>query len=475
MNSILKIIDSTNTFLWSYILIVMLISLGIYFTFRTKFVQFRYFKEMFRLLGDGSSKDAKKQGKVSSFQAFCMSTASRVGTGNIAGIAIAIIAGGPGAIFWMWIIALIGSASSFIESTLAQIYKVKDGDSFRGGPAYYIEQGLNKKWLGITFAVLITISFGFVFNAVQANTVATAFNSAFGIDKTLIGVVLAILTACVIFGGVNRVAKVSEIIVPIFAGLYILVSVFIIATNLNHILDVLKLIFESAFGMREIAMGTMGAMMLTGIKRGLFSNEAGMGSAPNAAATAEVSHPVKQGLIQTLGVFTDTIVICSCTAFIVLLYPTYKETGLTGIELTQAALSAHIGPIGNIFIAICIFLFAFSSIVGNYYYGQSNMEFVNIRKIGLNIFRVIVVIVVLFGSIVKVQVVWDLADLFMGLMAIINLVAITLLGKYAFLALDDYTKQKKAGIKNPIFNASNIKGLENVECWNEKEFTKKSV
>ena len=222
-------------------------------------------------------------------------------------------------------------------------------------------------------------------------------------------------------------------------------------------------------------MGTMGAMMLTGIKRGLFSNEAGMGSAPNAAATAEVSHPVQQGLIQTVGVFTDTIVICSCTAFIVLLYPTYKETGLTGIELTQAALSAHIGPIGNIFIAICIFLFAFSSIVGNYYSGQSNMEFINLRKIGLNIFRVIVVGMVLFGSVVKVQVVWDLADLFMGLMAIINLVAITLLGKYAFLALDDYTKQKKSGIKNPIFKASNIKGLENVECWNEKEFTKKSI
>ena len=464
MDAILKLIDNTNTFLWSYILIVMLITLGLYFTFRTKFVQFRYFGEMFRLLGDGASKDSKKEGKVSSFQAFCMSTASRVGTGNIAGIAIAIIGGGPGAIFWMWIIALIGSASSFVESTLAQIYKVKDGDSFRGGPAYYIEQGLNKKWLGATFAVLITISFGFVFNAVQANTVATAFNNAFGLDKMVIGIVLAALTAAVIFGGVHRVAKVSEIIVPIFAGLYILVSLFIVVTNLNYIPGVFKLIFESAFGMREIAMGTMGGMMLTG-----------MGSAPNAAATADVSHPVQQGLIQTLGVFTDTIVICSCTAFIILLYPTYMETGLTGIELTQAALSAHIGPIGNIFIAVCIFLFAFSSIVGNYYYGQSNMEFVNLSKTGLNVFRVIVVGMVLFGSLTKVQIVWDLADVFMGLMAVINLVAITLLGKYAFAALDDYTKQKKAGIKNPIFNASNIKGLENVECWNDNKFSKEVI
>ena len=451
MDAILKLIGNMNTFLWSYILIVMLITLGLYFTFRTKFVQFRYFGEMFRLLGDGASKDSKKEGKVSSFQAFCMSTASRVGTGNIAGIAIAIIGGGPGAIFWMWIIALIGSASSFVESTLAQIYKVKDGDSFRGGPAYYIEQGLNKKWLGATFAVLITISFGFVFNAVQANTVATAFNNAFGLDKMVIGIVLAALTAAVIFGGVHRVAKVSEIIVPIFAGLYILVSLFIVVTNLNYIPGVFKLIFESAFGMREIAMGTMGGMMLTSIKRGLFSNEAGMGSAPNAAATADVSHPVQQGLIQTLGVFTDTI------------------------ELTQAALSAHIGPIGNIFIAVCIFLFAFSSIVGNYYYGQSNMEFVNLSKTGLNVFRVIVVGMVLFGALTKVQIVWDLADVFMGLMAVINLVAITLLGKYAFAALDDYTKQKKAGIKNPIFNASNIKGLENVECWNDNKFSKEVI
>ncbi|MCR8744939.1 alanine/glycine:cation symporter family protein [Romboutsia lituseburensis] len=469
MEILLKMIDSINTFLWSYILIAMLITLGLYFTFKTKFVQFRYFKEMFRLLGDGASKDNKTEGKVSSFQAFCISTASRVGTGNIAGIAIAIVSGGPGAIFWMWLIAIIGSASSFVESTLAQIFKVKDTDGYRGGPAYYMEQGLNKRWMGITFAVLITICFGFVFNAVQANTVAAAFNSAFGIDKLTIGLIVSILTAFVIFGGVHRIAKVSEVIVPILAGLYILVAIFIMISNITQLPGVFKLIFESAFGVREVTMGTMGGMMLTGIKRGLFSNEAGMGSAPNAAATADTSHPVKQGLIQSLGVFTDTIVICSCTAFIVLLYPTYMETGLTGIELTQAALTAHIGPVGNIFIAVCIFLFAFSSIVGNYYYGQSNMEFIKLNKIILNIFRVLVVCMVLFGSLTKVQIVWDLADVFMGLMAIINLIAISLLGKYAFIALEDYTLQKKNGIKDPVFDASKIPGLENVECWNGKE------
>ena len=462
-----NLVISVNDFIWTYILISMLIVLGLYFTIRTRFVQFRYLKEMFILLGDGASKDTNKEGKVSSFQAFCISMASRVGTGNIAGIALAVVAGGPGSIFWMWLIALIGSASSFVESTLAQIFKVKDGNTFRGGPAYYMEKGLNKKWMGITFSILITICFGFIFNAVQANTVAGAFSNAFGINKLVMGIVLAILTGLVIFGGVQRIAKVSEVIVPVLAGLYILVAIFIVVTNIGQLPGILKMIFESAFDFRSVSMGTMGAMMLTGIKRGLFSNEAGMGSAPNAAATADVTHPVKQGLIQTLGVFTDTIVICSCTAFIILLYPEYQSTGLNGIELTQAALTSHIGSIGSIFIAICIFLFAFSSIVGNYYYGQSNIEFMSENKTILNIFRAGVVVMVLFGSLTQVDIVWNLADVFMGLMAIINLIAIVLLGKYAFMALDDYTNQKKAGIKDPIFKASNIKGLENIECWNE--------
>ncbi|MBO3443554.1 alanine:cation symporter family protein [Clostridium sp. CCUG 7971] len=458
---------SMNDFIWTYILIATLIFLGIYFTVKTNFVQFRYFKEMFRLLGEGSSREARKEGKVSSFQAFCISTASRVGTGNIAGIALAVVAGGPGAIFWMWLIALIGSASSFVESTLAQIFKVKDGNAFRGGPAYYMEKGLNKKWMGITFSILITICFGFVFNAVQANTVSLAFSNAFGVNKLVMGIVLAILTALVIFGGVQRIAKVSEIIVPILAGLYILVALFIVATNIGQLPGVFKMIFTSALDFRSMSMGAIGAMMLTGIKRGLFSNEAGMGSAPNAAATADVSHPVKQGLIQTLGVFTDTIVICSCTAFIILLYPEYQASGLSGIELTQAALTAHIGPIGGIFIAICIFLFAFSSIIGNYYYGESNIEFMSENKSILNIFRVGVVCMVILGSLTHVDIVWNLADVFMGLMAIINLIAIALLGKFAFMALNDYTNQKKAGIKNPVFKASSIKGLKNTECWND--------
>ena len=465
MNIFNNIVLSLNNFLWSYVLIVLLLTLGIYFTCKSKFVQFRYFKEMIRLLGAPSASD-KEKGQVSSFQAFCISTASRVGTGNIAGIAIAITLGGPGSVFWMWLVALIGGASSFVESTLAQIYKVKDEEGFRGGPAYYIDKGLNNKFLSIAFSILITISFGFVFNAIQSNTVTEAFRAAFGVDKILIGVILAVLTTLVIFGGVHRVAKISEVIVPIFAVGYILVSLFVIAINIDKLPDIFKLIIENAFGLKAIAGGGIGTTIIMGVKRGLFSNEAGMGSAPNAAAAATTSHPVKQGLVQALGVFTDTLVICSCTAFIILCSD-YASANLSGIQLTQFALSSQIGVIGNYFIAICTFLFAFSSIVGNYYYGQSNIEFISTNKTILTAYRVLVVAMVIFGSLTAVDIVWNLGDLFMGFMAIINLYAIARLSKFAFLALKDYTNQKKSGIKEPVFKSSSIDGLSGTECWED--------
>ncbi|KJU70845.1 alanine/glycine:cation symporter family protein [Clostridium baratii] len=467
MDIINDIILKFNDFLWTYILIALLLVLGAYFTIRTNFVQFRYLKEMFRLLGDGFS-NKKEKGSISSFQAFCISTASRVGTGNLAGIAIAISVGGPGAIFWMWIIALIGAGSSFVESTLAQIYKEKNEDgSFRGGPAYYMQKGLNKKWMGVLFSLLITLSFGLVFNSVQSNTITESFNTAFGVNRLVIGIILTVLTTIIIFGGVHRIAKVSEVLVPVMALAYIGIAVIILIMNATEIPSVLKLIVENAFGFKEVAGGTLGGALLLGIKRGLFSNEAGMGSAPNAAATANVSHPVKQGLIQTLGVFTDTLIICSCTAFIILLSGVDYSgpNASTGIKLTQDALSSQIGPFGNTFIAICILLFAFSSIVGNYYYGESNIEFLNDKKWFLFAYRVCVILMVLFGSVAKVDVVWNLADVFMGLMAIVNLVAIFMLSKYAFLALKDYTEQKKSGIKEPVFKASSIPGLKNAKEW----------
>lgn len=474
-----KLILLVNDFIWSYILIAMLIVIGLYFTFRTKFVQFGNIKEIFKLLGEGSSSKDKSKNEVSSFQAFCIGTASRVGTGNLAGVASAIAIGGPGAVFWMWLIALIGSASAFIESTLAQIYKVKDGDNFRGGPAYYMEKGLKKRWMGVAFSILIIMCFGFAFNSVQSNTITAAFNSAFGINKLFLGTLITIASAIIIFGGVKSIAKISTIIVPIMAVAYILVALFIIITNITELPAVFKMIFSNAFGVKQVIGGGVGAALLNGIKRGLFSNEAGMGSAPNAAATATVSHPVKQGLIQTLGVFTDTLIICTCTAFIVLLSSDtlvqYAATNnipladIAGIEVTQIAISSQVGSWGQYFIAFCIFFFAFSSIIGNYYYGETNIQFISTKKIYLYLYRVLVIGMVLFGSVASMQFVWSIADVFMGLMAILNLIAIVLLGNIAIKALQDYMAQRKAG-KNPVFYASSIPELgDEVEEWREDE------
>ncbi|WBW95521.1 alanine/glycine:cation symporter family protein [Oceanirhabdus sp. W0125-5] len=470
MNILEKIVSSSNTFLWSYVLIILLIFAGVYFSFKLKFVQFRMLGDMFKLLTEGASGAAKGEKKkgVTSFQAFCISTASRVGTGNLAGVALAIAVGGPGAVFWMWLIALIGAGSSFVESTLAQIYKVKDNEGFRGGPAYYMEKALNKRWMGIIFSILITLCFGLVFNAVQSNTISYAFQGAYNVNRFFIGIIIAVVTAAVIFGGVKRIAKVAEVLVPVMAVIYLLVAVFVIIKNITVIPEVFSLIISSAFGLKQAIGGGIGIALMQGIKRGLFSNEAGMGSAPNAAATAHVSHPVKQGLIQTLGVFTDTILICSATAFIILISGVYTTEGLSGIQLTQAALSSEVGPWANSFIAICILLFAFSSIIGNYYYGETNIEFITTKKSYVTAYRVFVIGMVLMGSVAKIQLVWDLADLFMGLMALINLIAILKLGDIAVKALKDYLKQKKQGVE-PVFYKDSIEGLKNVECWPTKE------
>ena len=464
-----KLILLVNDFIWTYVLIAMLIVIGLYFTFKTKFVQFGNIKEMFKLLGEGTSSKDTSKGQVSSFQAFCIGTASRVGTGNLAGVASAIAIGGPGAVFWMWLIALIGSASAFIESTLAQIYKVKDGDSFRGGPAYYMEKGLKKKWMGIAFSILIIICFGFAFNSVQSNTITAAFYSTFNTNKLIVGIILTVLTLIIIFGGVNRIAKISSILVPIMAVAYIVIALFIIIMNFNQIPSLFKTIFENAFGIKQVVGGGIGAALLQGIKRGLFSNEAGMGSAPNAAATATVSHPAKQGLIQTLGVFTDTLIICTSTAFIILLSGVPLDGSVKGIELTQMALVSQVGSWGGTFISICILLFAFSSIIGNYYYGETNIQFITENKVVLYVYRILVAAMVLFGSIASMDLVWNIADVFMGLMAILNLIAIVLLSKIAIKALQDYTAQKKAG-KDPVFYASSIPELgDEVEEWREYE------
>ncbi|MGL5915074.1 MAG: alanine/glycine:cation symporter family protein [Culicoidibacterales bacterium] len=460
-------IVAINDYLWGSVLIIVLIAAGLYFSFRTNFVQVRYFKEMLRLLGEGvgASKDSKG---ISSFQAFCISTASRVGTGNIVGVTIAIVMGGPGAVFWMWVVALVGAASSFVESTLAQLYKQKGDDGkFIGGPAYYMEKGLKNRWMGIAFSVLITISFGLVFNAVQANTITMSMNATFGLDRGVVGLVIAAITGIVIFGGVTRIAKVSEIMVPVMAVAYLLVAGFVVVTNIDAIPTVLGIIFQNAFGFEQIMGGTLGGVILLGVKRGLFSNEAGMGSAPNVAATAEVSHPVKQGLMQALGVFTDTLLICSATAFMVLL-PTagvIDAGGAEGIAIVNNILVGELGTWAGIFLTVCITFFALSSILGNYYYGESNIEFLSKKRIYVNLYRILVIAMVVFGSVVELAVVWNMADLFMGMMALLNLVAILLLGKHAFKLLKDYDEQKKAGILEPVFTIDSLPGVENVTEW----------
>lgn len=464
MEWISTIVDSGNNILWTYILIILLLAAGLYFSFGTKFVQIRLFPEMFRLIVEKREGDSG----VSPFQAFTISAASRVGTGNITGVALAIGVGGPGAVFWMWIIAILGMATAFIESTLAQVYKVKDGDTFRGGPAYYMEKALSQRKLGIIFSILLTLSFGFIFNAVQSNTIATSVGEAFDVNPKIIGAILVILTGLIIFGGVHRIVKVTQVLVPVMAIFYLLVALFVVVTNLSEIPHVFSLIFTHAFGLQEAAGGAIGAAIMQGVRRGLFSNEAGMGSVPNAAATANTSHPAKQGLVQSLGVFFDTIMICTATAFIIILAGLYDKGESDGIILTQNSLAVHVGDWAPYFIAISIIFFAFSSIIGNYYYGESNIEFMDAHKVWMFCYRILVLVMVMFGSIAQVQLVWNLADLFMGLMALINIAIIMMLGKIAFLVLDDFTEQRRAG-KNPVFYAKSIPTLKNTECWEEED------
>ena len=459
-------IASINNLLWTYILVITLLGCAIWFTIRTRFVQFRMLKEMIRLLGEPTSQTKRNAHQVSSFQAFAISLASRVGTGNLAGVATAISIGGPGAVFWMWIIALLGASSAFVESTLAQLYKVRGKDSFIGGPAYYMKKGLKQPWMGIVFAILIIFTFAFSFNTVQSNTICAAFEQAFHVEHTLTGIALTVLTLLVIFGGIKRIAKVSSVIVPLMALSYILLAFTIVLMNIPRLPEVIELIITNAFGWEQALGGGIGIALMQGIKRGLFSNEAGMGSAPNVAATANVSHPVKQGLIQTLGVFTDTLVICTCTAFIILISGMYIHGETNGIQLTQMALDTEIGSGGSTFVAIAILFFAFSSIIGNYFYGEANLRYLTENNQIIWVFRILCCTMVMLGALSNLDLVWGIADICMGLMAIFNLIAITLLGKYAFRLLEDYRSQKRNGTKDPVFTKDKMKDIEqDIECW----------
>ena len=473
------LITTLNDALWGYVLIFALVGCGLWFTWRLRFVQFRMVGEMFRLLTDSAVDTVKSQtdaspqeGRrkhISSFQAFAVSVATRVGTGNLAGVATAIAVGGPGAVFWMWGIALIGSATAFVESTLAQLFKQPHKDSFIGGPAYYIQRGLHQRWMAVLFAVLITITFGLSYNSIQSNTICGAMQQAFGWPPLIVGTVLALLGLVIVFGGIHRIAQVSAVLVPVMAVGYMLLALVVIVMNIGLIPHVLKVIVLDAFGIQQIAGGGIGATMMHGVKRGLFSNEAGEGSAPNVAATATVSHPVKQGLIQALGVFTDTLLVCSSTAFIILLSGLYSTPGLNGIALTQSALQSEVGTAGPVFVAVAILLFAFSSIIGNYYYGEANIRFITHDTRVITLYRVCSAgLMVLFGAFASLELVWSLGDLCMALLTACNLVAIVLLGRYAFRLLDDYRSQQRRGLREPTFHRSQLPELEaDLTSWEQ--------
>ena len=465
MNWLNEIVTVINDFLWSYVLILMLVGSGLWFTARTGFVQLRRLGEMFRLIGEGAGAKPR-EGHISTFQAFCVSTASRVGVGNIAGIAIAVATGGPGAVFWMWVIATLGAATGFVESTLAQVYKaLKKGGGFVGGPAYYIGNVLGSPFFATVFAVLISVTYGLIFNSVQANTIALSMQTSLGLDPSMTGVAIALLTALVIFGGVTRIAKVVGVLVPFMAGAYLLVAAIVTILNIQMVPTVLAEIVRHAFDFDAVLGAGFAMAVMTGVKRGLFSNEAGMGSIPNAAATADATHPVKQGLVQAAGVYVDTLFVCTASAMLVLLTPGWQESGLTGIELSQHVLSSQLGEWTNIFMTVIVLFFAFSSIIGNYFYGEVNMDFISRRPAALQIFRALVVCMVFFGSVASLGLVWNLADLFMALMAILNIVAILMLGRIAFLVLDDYFAQKRAGIAQPEFDPSILPSSRGVLAW----------
>lgn len=457
------IIDFLNTIFWGYVLIYGLLAVGVFFTIRLGFLQFLNFGEMVRAIRGSRESD---EAGISPFQALCTSLASRVGTGNLAGVAVALYLGGAGAIFWMWMVALVGMATAYSESTLAQLYKVRDGKGqYRGGPAFYIASGLKAPWAGGVFSVCLIISFGLVFNAVQANSIADAMQGAFGFSKMWVGLALAFFAGLVIFGGLRSIARFAEIIVPFMAFAYVLMALIVMLMNASEVPGVLLMIVKSAFGLEEAAGGAAGsvtAAMLNGIKRGLFSNEAGMGSAPNVAATATPAphHPSSQGLVQAMGVFIDTIVICTATAVMILLSGVLEPgSGITGTQLTQQAMQSHIGDAGMYFIAVAILFFAFTSIVANYSYAENALTFLGIgNTAGLTVLRLAALGMVVWGAMQAVATVFDAADASMGLMATINLIAIVLLSGTVVKLTKDYMDQRKQGLV-PKFKAADYPEL----------------
>ena len=458
------LLNAINNAIWSYVVITMLVGCAIYFTWNLRAVQFTMLPTMIRNLFKPSDETFEKIGKkkVSSFQAFAISLSSRVGTGNLAGVASAIFVGGPGAVFWMWVMALLGASTAFMEATLAQLFKRKGKVSFYGGPAYYMKYGLKRPWMGVLFACLIIFGFGMANQLVQSNTLCDAISDNLHIPINYVAMVIALMTLIIIFGGIQRIALFCAWIVPFMALGYLLLAIYILLINITDIPAMLSLIIRSAFGWEQAAGGAVGVAIMQGIRRGLFSNEAGEGSAPNAAATATIDHPVTQGLLQSLGVFTDTLVICTCTAFIILLSGLYTEN-YDGIILTSHAMERHLGSFGSWFLLAAIFLFAYSTIIANYFYGETNVRYICNKPWAVFIFRLISGVVVLLGGYMTLQQTWSIVDLAMAFMTILNLIAVVMLSKYSFRLLQDYQKQRKEG-KDPVFHKEMFPEAD-LEAW----------
>lgn len=489
MDKLTEIVDGTiNGAVW-FIVPFFLVPAGIYFGLRTLFVQIRHVPDMFRAVAEtpkGKDREGRDldadYGGISAFKAFTISAASRVGTGNIAGVALAISIGGPGAVFWMWMLALLGGATSFVESTLAQLWKTKDAEgNYHGGPAYYMTRGLGWKPVAVIFSLFLAFTYGFVYNAIQTNSIAEAVGGSLGSDSTTVkGIVAAVvagLTALIIFGGVTRIASATQFIVPFMAGAYIIIGLVVVIVNIHQVPGMISTIVGSAFGLREVAGATVGAAFQYGMQRGLFSNEAGMGSAPNAAATATVSHPVKQGLVQTLGVYFDTLLVCSITAFIVLLGPpvTYGREDIQGAALTQSALADSVGAWGAHAVTFILFFLAFSSVIGNYYLAQANIEYLTKSKTAMTVFRLAVLGFVVFGAFGSLPLVWALGDTMAGTLAIINIIAIVPLGGVAIKLLRNFNEQRRTGV-DPVFHRDMLPELRNVEFWDGSDpVTRRSI
>lgn len=471
-----NIISSINDIVWSNALIILCLGAGIYFSIVTKFLQLRYIREMLHLLFNGES----SQKGVSSFQAFSIAIAGRVGTGNIAGVATAIAMGGPGAVFWMWVIAFLGSASAFVEATLGQIYKqVKDGE-YRGGPAYYIEKGLGVKWYAVIFAIATIISMALFLPGVQSNSIASGMNNAFGVPVAVTGGLVTVLLALIVFGGVKRIGKVAQVAVPFMAGAYILMTIIIICMNLSEVPAVISLIVSSAFDLEPAFAGVFGMAISWGVKRGIYSNEAGQGTAPHAAAAAEVSHPAKQGLVQAFSVYVDTLFVCTATAFMILFTGQYNvvnpEGGFIvenlpgvafGPEYTQLAVNTHFPSLGSGFVAISLLFFAFTTIMAYYYIAETNISYLNStgNKWMVWALRALILASTFYGSVKTAESAWMLGDIGVGIMAWLNVIAIILLRKPALRALKDYQEQRAAGL-DPVFSPKKL-GIENAEEWDK--------